>query len=264
MKKILVIEDESLTRNIFLESLKTEGFQTISADNGLVGVQQAQEQLPDLVVCDIRLPELDGYDVLTILRQNPTTAITPFIFLTAKTTKAEVRQGMESGADDYLTKPTTVEELLGAIAAQLEKQAILQHRYATHRQPEPAPTDTPIPTQSIFPSIQQLREVFDFIEANYRQPITLNDVAQAVGYSPTYLTNIVGSRTGRTVRRWIVERRMVEVRSLLRQTNWSMEQIASVVGYQNTCHFFRQFRQYHGTSPQVWRRSVGQTALSTR
>lgn len=257
MKKILVIEDEAITRNLFLDSLKAEGFCVIGAENGRIGVQQAREQLPDLVICDIKMPELDGYGVLTKLRQDPATAIIPFIFLTAKVAKTERRQGMQLGADDYLTKPSTVEELLEAIAVRLEKQNALQQCYAAKFQQSPEPTAPNTKTatpQSIFPSIPQLSEVFNFIETNYHQRITLTDVAQAVGYSPAYLTNRVGSQTGQTVNRWIVERRMAAARSLLEETNQSIEQIAATVGYQNSCHFSRQFRQYHNMTPQGWRR----------
>ncbi len=116
MKKILVIEDEAQSRDIYLESLEEEGFDVIGAENGRVGVQRAQEQLPDLVLCDIMMPELDGYGVLTTLRKNPGTSTIPVIFVTAKTTEAERRYGMELGADDYLTKPCTAEDLLRAIA----------------------------------------------------------------------------------------------------------------------------------------------------
>jgi CheY-like chemotaxis protein len=116
MKKILVIEDEAQTRESFLECLEAEGFDAVGAENGRVGVQRAKEQLPDLVICDILMPELDGYGVLAQLRYNPVTAIIPFIFLTAKTTEAERRYGIELGADDYLTKPCTAESLLRMIA----------------------------------------------------------------------------------------------------------------------------------------------------
>lgn len=257
MKKILIIEDDSLTRKLLLEFLENEGFCTIGAENGVIGVQQAQELLPDVVICDIVMPQLDGYDVLTTLRQDPKTAIIPFIFLTGKITKAERRQGMKLGADDYIIKPTTVEELLEAIAARLEKQAILRQCYAVLSQPAREPVPAPAtPPKSIFPSIPQLKKVFDFIEANYHQPIALSDVAQATGYSRAYLTNLVASQTGQTVNRWIVERRMAEARCLLQQSAQSVEQIAAAVGYQTTCHFFRQFRQHHGTTPQVWKKGT--------
>lgn len=267
MKKILVIEDEAQTRDLFLECLKAEGFYIIGAENGRVGVQRAQEHLPDVVICDIKMPELDGYGVLTKLRQDPITAIIPFIFLTAKVTKAEIRQGMELGADDYLTKPSTLKELLGAISARLEKQAALKQSFATESQrvPELPSTDKskPAAPQSIFPSGSQLAEVFEFIEANYHQPISLCDVAQAVGYSPAYLTDLVRRQTGQTVHRWIIKRRMEAAHSLLLETDQTVNQIAEAVGYQDACHFSRQFRQLHNIPPNVWRNTYrASSALS--
>jgi YesN/AraC family two-component response regulator len=257
MTKILVIEDEAQTRNTFLECLDAEGFETIGAENGFIGVQQAQEQLPDLVICDIIMPELDGYTVLTTLRQNPVTAIIPFIFLTAKHSFAEFRQAMELGANDYLTKPSTVEELLGAISAQLEKQAALQQWCALEHQrvPEPPTSETvkQADPQPFFPTSPKLGEVFDFIEANYHQPITLHNVAKAVGYSPAYLTDLVRRQTGQTVQRWIIKRRMAAACSMLLETDQSVNQIAVAVGYSDKNYFFYQFRQHHGTTPKTWR-----------
>ncbi|WP_375498199.1 response regulator [uncultured Nostoc sp.] len=257
MTKILVIEDEPESRDIFLDSLEAEGFEAIAAENGLVGIQQAQDHLPDLVLCDIMMPELDGYGVLTTLRQNPLTATIPFIFLSAKSTKTEVRQGMNLGADDYLTKPSTVEELLGAIATRLEKQATVKNWYTAQSQSVETSNTTDTGKTAalhfIFPDCPQLSKVFDFIEANYNQSIGLDEVAQAVGYSPAYLTSQVKRLTGQTVNRWIVARRMAEVCFLLRETDQSVNHIAEAVGYQTEGHFFRQFRQYHGTTPQAWR-----------
>ncbi len=122
MTKILVIEDERLARDSILNTLENEGFQLIEAADGRTGLTWAQEQKPDVIICDVMLPELDGYEVLTSVRQEPTTAAIPFIFLTAKVDKADVRRGMELGADDYLTKPFTRAELLGAIAARLKRK----------------------------------------------------------------------------------------------------------------------------------------------
>ena len=121
MKKILVIEDEELVRLNILELLEAENFEGIGAEDGLVGVQLAQDQKPDLIICDVMLPGLDGYEVLTTLRQDPATAIIPLIFLTAKAARRELRQGMELGADDYITKPCTPDELLRAIVIRLAK-----------------------------------------------------------------------------------------------------------------------------------------------
>ncbi|MBD2508491.1 response regulator [Nostoc muscorum FACHB-395] len=253
-KKILVIEDDAVTRNLFLEVLEAQGFDTIGAEDGVAGIQKAQEHLPDLVICDIQMPDMDGYTVLARLRQDPYTAIIPFIFLTGSNTQTDVRKGMELGADDYLTKPSSIEDLLRAIAVRLEKQAFLRYWYATNSHQAAQSPPSSFNSESIFPSVPQLKAVFDFIEANYRQGITLSDVALAVGYSPAYLTNRVAKQTGETVNAWIVKRRMAAARPLLRDTNQTIDQIAIALGYQNTCHFSRQFRQHHGLSPKTWRK----------
>lgn len=131
MKKILVIEDEDNIRENLHEMLTAEDFEVIAAENGCIGVQLVQEDVPDLIICDIMMPDLDGYGVLKQLRQNPSTQTVPFIFLTAKAAKVDQRQGMELGADDFLTKPFTRNELLGAIAAQLEKQVAFEKQSQT-------------------------------------------------------------------------------------------------------------------------------------
>ncbi len=127
-KKILVIEDERTTRTSIVNFLESEGFNAVMAENGRAGIQMAQEHLPDLIICDILMPELDGYDVLTTLQQDTKTASIPFIFLTMAATEAGLQQSMNMGADDYLSKPITSERLRQAIALQLQKQPNSQPR----------------------------------------------------------------------------------------------------------------------------------------
>lgn len=121
-RKILVIEDEKTTLNSIVEFLLNEGFEAIGAENGRIGIELAQKHLPALIICDILMPELDGYDVLTYLQQDQETASIPFIFLTATTDSSSFRLGMEMGADDYLRKPVTSAELRAAIAGRFRKQ----------------------------------------------------------------------------------------------------------------------------------------------
>ncbi|KAF3887171.1 MULTISPECIES: hybrid sensor histidine kinase/response regulator [Nostocales] len=128
MHKILVIEDETTVRQNLVELLTYENFKVVAAENGLIGMQLAHEELPDIIICDVMMPELDGHDVLQKLRQQPLTATIPFIFLTGKCDKADMRQGMVLGADDYLTKPFTRVELLAAISSRLEKQAAIRQQ----------------------------------------------------------------------------------------------------------------------------------------
>lgn len=123
MKKILVVEDNDAVRENICEILELDGFEVISAINGKKGVILAQECHPDLILCDVMMPELDGFGMLKILMKNELTAGIPFIFLTAKAEKIDYRKGMGLGADDYLTKPFDDTELLDAIEVRLKKSS---------------------------------------------------------------------------------------------------------------------------------------------
>src|SRR5258705_4597589 len=123
--KILVIEDDEPLLNITAKLLALHGFETVSAQNGIVGVQRARECKPDLIICDLMMPDLDGYGVLEILRKDPQTAAVPVIIMTAKAERAAMRRGMELGADDFLTKPFTSDELLSSVGMRLAKQSTM-------------------------------------------------------------------------------------------------------------------------------------------
>lgn len=129
MTTVLVIEDEPPILENVIEILQFHHFETIGAPNGLMGIQMARQFLPDLVVCDIMMPVLDGYGVLLQLSTDPVTASIPFIFLTAKISRSDMRRGMELGADDYITKPFTAQELLSAVNARLDKQEALENKH---------------------------------------------------------------------------------------------------------------------------------------
>ncbi|NET87141.1 MAG: hybrid sensor histidine kinase/response regulator [Kamptonema sp. SIO1D9] len=129
MTKILVIEDAREVRLNLQEILESKDFEVIDAENGEQGIKRAQEELPDLIICDIMLPGLDGYDVLGELRKEPITSTIPFIFLTAKVDRDDQRLGMELGADDYITKPCTPTELLSAIATRMKKHTAYMESY---------------------------------------------------------------------------------------------------------------------------------------
>ncbi len=121
MKKILVIEDEQFVRENIVEILEASGYAAVSAPNGAVGVALAKEHLPDIILCDVMMPELDGHGALRAIRGNASTANIPFIFLTARADTSDLRHGMNLGADDYITKPFRVAELLKAVEMRLAK-----------------------------------------------------------------------------------------------------------------------------------------------
>lgn len=124
MKKILLIEDNQDIRENTAEILELANYKVITAENGKIGVTRAMSELPDLIICDIMMPVLDGYGVLHLLSKNDELAKIPFIFMTAKSERSDFRKGMEMGADDYITKPFDDIELLNAIEARLKKTAI--------------------------------------------------------------------------------------------------------------------------------------------
>ncbi|MFD0750293.1 response regulator [Mucilaginibacter calamicampi] len=122
MKTVLIIEDNNDIRESTAEILQLTGYKVLQASNGRIGVEIATQHLPDIILCDIMMPELDGYGVLYLLNKNTDTATIPFIFLTAKAERIDFRKGMEMGADDYLTKPFDDMELLKAIESRLARK----------------------------------------------------------------------------------------------------------------------------------------------
>ena len=132
MKKILLVEDDTSLRENIAELLELSGFSVYSASNGRIAVDMAKKNIPDLVLCDIMMPEMDGYGVLEQLSSDQNTRHIPFIFVSAKTEKQDVRKGMNLGADDYLTKPFEEEELLTAIRCRLEKAEQMNAIFKEH------------------------------------------------------------------------------------------------------------------------------------
>ena len=251
MQTILVIEDEAQTRKVLLNCLRFEGYQALEADNGRTGIKLAQEYHPDLIVCDIMMPDIDGYGVLSMLRQTISTLAIPIVFLTAKVSMADLRKGMDLGAEDYLTKPCNVERFLTAITTRLNRKNELKKCYDSN-------SNTPDPksffSQHNSDKCSKIAKVFELIEANFNRPLELKEVASSLGYSSAYLTNLVRQKTGRTVKQWIIERRMNEARQLLLDTDKAIAQIAIATGYTDTGYFIRQFKQLHGSSPHSWRK----------
>lgn len=129
MYALLVIEDDDDIRDNICDVLELSKYRVMSASNGREGLEIARQQIPDLILSDVQMPEMDGYDVLAAIRQDPKLTVIPFIFLTSLADRQDLRQGMLKGADDYLTKPLNREELLEAIAAQLSKKAKVDQHY---------------------------------------------------------------------------------------------------------------------------------------
>ena len=128
-KTILLIEDNKDLRENTAEILELSNFKVLQANNGKTGVELATREKPDLIICDVMMPILDGYGVIHLLTKNPETATIPFIFLTAKSDRIDFRKGMQMGADDYITKPFDDVELLSAVESRIRKRELLQAEF---------------------------------------------------------------------------------------------------------------------------------------
>ncbi|NJK53720.1 MAG: response regulator [Leptolyngbyaceae cyanobacterium SU_3_3] len=174
MSSILVIEDDAEILENIESILEIQKFETLTATDSQIGIQIAQEKTPDLIICDVTMPHLDGYSVLSQLRQHKSTATTPFIFLTGRAERADMRMGMELGADDYLTKPFTKDELLKAVVTCLQKYSrLMQHYFAENERME-----------SLEKQLQTYQELADIhhallkkVSQNLRHPISNINVA---------------------------------------------------------------------------------------
>ncbi len=166
MLKILVIEDELSVRENLAKMLTFEDFKVITAQDGAEGVKLAEDNLPDLIICDIMMPVLDGYAVRNELCQSSRTSLIPFIFLTAKADRDDLRKGMAMGADDYITKPFSKDELLDAIYAQLDKKAAIQNEIQDNLNALRQSVANTLPND-LLESVNQIQEVLTyFIENN--------------------------------------------------------------------------------------------------
>lgn len=164
MKKILVIEDNDEVRENIAEILELSDYAVVTAANGKIGTEIAIRELPDLIICDIMMPVLDGYGVVYLLNQHPKTNSIPFIFLTAKSEKTDFRKAMELGADDYITKPFEGIELLKAVEMRLGKaEAAKQHFESIQNQPDVLNSFlTNVKNSSSIPLISDEREVYNY------------------------------------------------------------------------------------------------------
>ena len=191
MTRILVIEDDQDIRNDVLELLEAEGHTARGDEDGLAGVAAARTDLPGLIVCDIMMPGLDGFGVLEELRQDPVTATIPFVFLTARVDKSDLRRGMELGADDYLTKPFTRAELLKAIQVRLAKQAALDKDFQARLQELRSSMTLSLPHELRTPLTGILTGSAMLLEQDMLKPSDIHELAGIIHSSAKRLNRLV-------------------------------------------------------------------------
>lgn len=195
MKKILVIEDEQPVRTGIRDLLELKDYNTFTTDCGAEGIKLAKEIQPDLIICDILMPEIDGYEVLRQLNQDAATAAIPFIFLTAKAEMSDLRKGMNMGADDYIIKPFLSANLYSAIEARLERKEKLINSSAPVKQPPQEDTG----------SKGHVTDHLFFTEGNKPQFIKINEIeciAAFNEYTNIYLDHAKKLVIRKSLREW--------------------------------------------------------------
>ena len=192
MVHILVIEDEKTIRENIVEILSLNDYDVNSAENGLIGIQSAQAQIPDLILCDIMMDGMDGYEVLENIRRAPQTALIPFIFLTAKSDRTSMRYGMELGADDYISKPFTTDELLSAVQTRItrftdvEENANVQLLETKQQLAHVISHELRTPLTSINMAVQLMSQQLDFLSTE-----NIQDLVETLGNGTNRLNRLV-------------------------------------------------------------------------
>ncbi|MEM9540937.1 MAG: response regulator [Cyanobacteria bacterium P01_E01_bin.42] len=178
---ILIVEDEYSILKTTEEILRLQGYRVIVADNGESGLRLAQEKIPDLILCDIMMPQLNGYEVLQALQADRATQMIPIIFLTAKADRPDIRRGMELGADDYLTKPFDIQELLGAVTSRLKRKNQYRHQIQEERDKIKELEKLTKVTRDKIAQSQKLADIkedlLDKIVADFSNPVSNMNVA---------------------------------------------------------------------------------------
>lgn len=192
MIHILVIEDENTIRENIVEILNLNNYEVNSAEDGLAGIKLAQEQTPDLILCDIMMNGMDGYEVLENIRKSPATALIPFIFLTAKSDRTSMRYGMELGADDYISKPFTTDELLTAVETRItrftdvEEHANEQLLTTKQQLAHVISHELRTPLTSINMAVQLMSQQLDFLSTE-----NIQDLVETLGNGTNRLNRLV-------------------------------------------------------------------------
>jgi YesN/AraC family two-component response regulator len=251
--RILVVEDDEDLRLTIYDWLVLRGHAVMAAGDGLEALVLIERQEFDIVLTDHKMPRCDGLHLLSAVKARD--ARIQVIFLTGEASMEDAISALREGRSfDFLQKPLHDYRRLDEVIARA-----LAHRAQLDAVPRVA-EETALPRLGLPESVVEaiagepvLTRAFHFIEAHLHEPLSLREVAAATEYTPSYLTNRMRLKTGKTVQQWILELKMSEAKHLLSSTDWSVQRIAATLGYQDANYFHRQFRQVFDMSPQTWR-----------
>ena len=240
MAGILIIEDDPIVRENLEEILKFKGFSVITAEDGKNGFETAVKREPELIISDIMMPEMDGYQVLKKVREHPAITNTPIVLLTAKTLTESKIKGLEYGADDYITKPFNAKELVARVNNLLEMRKKLKAKAYLESQKTEVES-----AEDIF--MRELIAIFsDNIENSH---FAIEDIVIEMGLSKSTIQRRVKSITDKTFNQLLREFRLEQAKQILEQKGGNISEVAYAVGFNSVSYFSYSFKNYFGFPP---------------
>ncbi|NDW12045.1 response regulator [Bacteroides sp. 214] len=251
-KTILIVEDNQELRS-FLHTFFATDFHVIEAGNGMEGMNQASEQIPDIIISDVMMPEKDGIEMLRELRQNANTSHIPVVLLTSKTAVENQIEGIELGADDYITKPFNADYLKVRIQNILEQRKKLQQYYCNSTLTQELPIDSITSTVTSNTQMFMNRLIKSLNKHLSNGNLKIEDLSQEVGMSRTIFAKKIRSLTGLSPVEYLKETRLKHAAELIRTSDLNMSQIAFQVGFNDSHYFSKCFKIQYGVSPTEYR-----------
>ncbi|MEZ4851212.1 MAG: tetratricopeptide repeat protein [Bacteroidia bacterium] len=247
VERVLIVEDNPDVRTYLHEQLAGFGYQVIEAEDGLIGLEQARTHLPDLIISDVMMPNLDGMGFAKEVRQDERTSHIPLILLTAKASEESRITGLETGVDDYLVKPFNRRELKARVANLIQQRKQLQQKFSTSLQIKPSEVSA-VPMDQVF-----LQKVIDTIEENMgNEQLDLTMLSEAVGMSITHLNRKLNALIGQSGAKMIRSMRMQRAADLLQNQAMTVAEAAFAVGFSEPTNFSRNFKKQFGVAPSEY------------
>lgn len=240
MNKVLIIEDEVKLRENITELFESQQYQVATADNGKSGYDRALKFAPDLIVSDVIMPEEDGFELLLKLKNNPATEFIPVIFLTAKTMMASKIEGLQLGADDYIMKPFSAEELLVR-----SENLITKHQKMLKKGLIAVNEDNIIPKNE-----RLIRDIIQFIEEHLSDyNLSVDMIAKHLGISKSTIQRKIKISVNKNLNQLIREYRLEKARKMIERNAGTLSDIAQTTGFNSLSYFSYSYKKYYGLAP---------------
>ncbi len=240
MSRILIVEDERSLRENIMELFESQSYEVYGAENGSAGYEAALHHKPDLIISDVIMPEADGYALLERLRQNPSTELIPVILLTAKTMLDARIQGLQLGADDYIGKPFSADELLVRSSNLIEKQKKIIHRALT----SPAEVEGDSRNEVL---IKKIVQIIEDRMSDYNLSVDL--IAHQLGISKSTIQRKLKSTINKNLNQLIREYRLEKARKMIEKKTGSLSDIATATGFNSLSYFSYSYKKFFGKAP---------------